>query len=185
MVWIDDLLHLQCWYGWHRQRHLNKILHQYHHWIHAAVDWWFTRCQADIVESKLGNTGVQLEEKGQWLSNTTWCTQDSDFGSLSMGKSACSSSLNNHIAAISQLVDYIGLHTWRAEAEKLLRWAVPNIWRAANIMADVYEDKWRGCDEKNIRLRYKRGLAEVRSWHHWRRNARTARSTKLHLPRQA
>lgn len=41
-----------------------------------------TGCAADIVESKLGNTGVQLHEEGQRLANATGGTENGDLGEL-------------------------------------------------------------------------------------------------------
>jgi hypothetical protein len=41
-----------------------------------------TWSSTDIVESKLRNTGVELEEEGQWLSNSTGSTEDGDLGEL-------------------------------------------------------------------------------------------------------
>jgi len=41
-----------------------------------------TWSSTDIVEGKLRNTGVELEEEGQWLSNSTGSTEDGDLGEL-------------------------------------------------------------------------------------------------------
>lgn len=38
--------------------------------------------EPDIVERKIGNTRVELQQKRQRLANTTSGTQDSDFGVL-------------------------------------------------------------------------------------------------------
>lgn len=41
-----------------------------------------TRATADIVEGKLRNTGVELEEKGERLANATSGTKNGNLGSL-------------------------------------------------------------------------------------------------------
>jgi hypothetical protein len=41
-----------------------------------------TGSTADIVESKLGNTGVELHEEGQRLANATGGTENGDLGEL-------------------------------------------------------------------------------------------------------
>lgn len=41
-----------------------------------------TRSQSDIVERKFGDAGIELQEKGQWLSNTSCSAEDCDFGEL-------------------------------------------------------------------------------------------------------
>lgn len=43
-----------------------------------------TWAEADIVKGKLRDTGVQLHEQGQRLSNATSSTQDGHFGGLKM-----------------------------------------------------------------------------------------------------
>lgn len=43
-----------------------------------------TGCAADIVESELGNSWVELEEEGEGLTDTTSSTEDSDTGVLSL-----------------------------------------------------------------------------------------------------
>ena len=41
-----------------------------------------TWSKADIVEGKLANPGVQLEQQRQWLANATSGTENSDLGVL-------------------------------------------------------------------------------------------------------
>jgi len=45
-----------------------------------------TRATADIVKSKLRHARVELEEKGQGLSDTTSGTEDSDLGGLKIAQ---------------------------------------------------------------------------------------------------
>jgi len=48
-----------------------------------------TGCATDIVESELSNSGVELEEEGERLTDTTSSTEDSDTGVLSSLVSVC------------------------------------------------------------------------------------------------
>lgn len=41
-----------------------------------------TWASADVVESELGNTGVELQQQGERLANTTGSTEDGDLGCL-------------------------------------------------------------------------------------------------------
>jgi hypothetical protein len=41
-----------------------------------------TGSTADIVESELGNTGVELQQQGERLANTTGGTENGDLGGL-------------------------------------------------------------------------------------------------------
>lgn len=41
-----------------------------------------TRATADIVESELGDAGVQLHQKRERLANATGSTEDGDLGGL-------------------------------------------------------------------------------------------------------
>lgn len=43
-----------------------------------------TRGTADVVEGELGNTGVELQEEGEGLANSTTSTEDGDLGGLSL-----------------------------------------------------------------------------------------------------
>lgn len=43
-----------------------------------ALTW----ATADIVEGKVGNTWVKLEEQRQWLANATGSTENGDLGEL-------------------------------------------------------------------------------------------------------
>jgi len=52
-----------------------------------------TRSQADIVERKLANPGVELQEEGQRLANTTRGTKDGDLGRLQQ--------INQHLSQVS------------------------------------------------------------------------------------
>jgi len=52
-----------------------------------------TWCQADIVESQLGNTGVQLHQQRQRLTDTSSGTENGDFGGLWNKSSVSSRSL--------------------------------------------------------------------------------------------
>lgn len=45
-----------------------------------------TRTTADIVKRKLRDTRVELEEKGQGLSDTATGTEDSDLGGLEIAQ---------------------------------------------------------------------------------------------------
>lgn len=41
-----------------------------------------TGCTADIVEGELGDAGVELQQEGQWLTDATGSTENSDLGEL-------------------------------------------------------------------------------------------------------
>lgn len=41
-----------------------------------------TWCESDIVERKLGNSWVELQEEGQRLADTTCGTEDDNLGGL-------------------------------------------------------------------------------------------------------
>jgi hypothetical protein len=38
-----------------------------------------TWCHANIIKCQVGDAGVKLEEKGQWLTNSSCGSEDSDF----------------------------------------------------------------------------------------------------------
>ena len=46
-----------------------------------------TRSTADIVESELRNTGVELQQQRERLANTTGGTENGDLGGLRAGRS--------------------------------------------------------------------------------------------------
>ena len=50
----------------------------------VAIAIWeeLTGSKADIVESELANPGVELQQEGQWLTNTTSSTQNRHLGGL-------------------------------------------------------------------------------------------------------
>ena len=45
-----------------------------------------TRSQTDVVEGKLGNTRVELEQEGEGLANAAGSTKDSNLGELDQGQ---------------------------------------------------------------------------------------------------
>jgi hypothetical protein len=91
-----------------------------------------TGSTADIVEGELRNTGVELQEQGQRLANTTGGTENGDLGGL-----------RKRLELSKALIDK---HTLLAEAEKARFWKRLTVRRAANMtamMRDV-EEKRKG-----------------------------------------
>lgn len=98
-----------------------------------------TGCHADIVEGELADTWVELQEKGERLSDTTGGTEDDDLGEL----------LDKHRVSSCLLAMRLGwprklgeILTLLAVAEKARRWKAPprTDWvtlRAANMMKAV------------------------------------------------
>lgn len=91
-----------------------------------------TGSAADIVQSKLGDAGVELEQQRQRLANATGSTEDGNLGQLEAHKKQLVST--SRASSIVELRPSQGgggtgaAHTLRAEAEKALRWMVePNI----------------------------------------------------------
>jgi hypothetical protein len=79
-----------------------------------------TRATADIIESKLRNTGVELEQERERLANATSGAEDSDLGGLKMKMDIVSTLLK--LRGTEPSDERIGLHTWLAEAEKARFW---------------------------------------------------------------
>lgn len=95
-----------------------------------------TGCHADIVEGELADTWVELQEKGERLTDTTGGTEDDDLGEL-LDKHRVSSCLLAMRLGRPRKLDEI--LTLLAVAEKARRWKAPprTDWvtlRAANMM---------------------------------------------------
>lgn len=92
-----------------------------------------TGSAADIVQRKLGDAGVELEEKRQRLANATGSTEDGNLGQLEWHKKQLVSTSSRALRILELRPSQGGggtgaAHTLRAEAEKALRWIVePNI----------------------------------------------------------
>ncbi len=76
--------------------------------------------KADVVEGELGDTGVELEEERQRLTNTTRGTKNGDFGVLH-AEMLATMYLNPDCETNRERIN--AKHTCLAEAEKHLRWA--------------------------------------------------------------
>lgn len=97
-------------------------------------DTWAT---LDIVEGKLADAGVQLEEERQRLANSTTCAEHDDLGQLEWHFSLGGEALNGDSGEL----------TSAAVAEKALRWAAApktdcDTFLAANMMT-VEEMEYR------------------------------------------
>lgn len=55
-----------------------------------------TWASTDVVESKVGDAWVELEEEGQWLTDTTSSTENSDLGKLQLETSVSQKSFSTH-----------------------------------------------------------------------------------------
>lgn len=92
-----------------------------------------TGSAADIVQSKLGDAGVELEKQRKRLANATGSTEDGNLGQLEARKKQLVSTSSRALRGLELRPGRGGggtgaAHTLRAEAEKALRWMVePNI----------------------------------------------------------
>jgi len=93
-----------------------------------------TGCATDIVESELSNSGVELEEEGERLTNTTSSTEDSDTGVLNLSISIWK---KNFKSSKLQCI-----RTSLAEVEKA-RAAPKTLRRAANMIEMCREIRMR------------------------------------------
>lgn len=98
-----------------------------------------TRATADVIESKLRNTGVELQQERERLANATSGAEDSDLGGLKMKMDMVSTLAK--LQGTEPSDERMGLHTWLAEAEKARFWRRLKDWRAANILSVILRRK--------------------------------------------
>lgn len=88
-----------------------------------------TRSATDIVQSKLSDASVELEEERERLANATGSTEDGNLGQLICQRAAgqhTRSGIQDRVLGV-ETQEQAGeggqrAHTLRAEAEKALRW---------------------------------------------------------------
>jgi hypothetical protein len=109
--------------------------------------------EADIVEGQLGDPGVELQEKRQWLANTTSGTENGDLGSLYHMTLVSIYSENSQLHFIAmpthpqqKQLEFGMERTWRADELKVRREAWEKACLAANMMTAI----GRGCDVGSV-----------------------------------